>query len=159
MKEIKLTQGKVALVDDEDYDFLMQWKWFATKAKLTYYADRCLWINKSCRHLSMHRFIMNAPIGKEIDHINHNGLDNQKSNLRICDKAENNRNRTAIGKSKYLGVYFEYHGGILYIRASIRTGNKRIFLGSFKTEEEAALAYDKAAIIYHGNFANTNFKS
>jgi hypothetical protein len=97
---------------------------------------------------------MNAPNILQVDHIDHNGLNNQKSNLRICTLAENRRNRRARGKSKYLGVY--YDNG--YIRAVISVNGIQKRLGYFKIEETAAMAYDKAATIYHKEFANLNFK-
>lgn len=155
MKEIRLTLDKIALVDDEDYDYLNQWKWCAMKIKNYYYAGRGIH-NKNIRHLIlMHRLIMNAPKGMEIDHIDHDGLNNQKFNLRICTTSQNQMNRLPIGGSKYLGV--SYNQG-KYIVAQIRVNGEIKKLGMFKTEEEAALAYDNAAKLYHGEFSNLNFK-
>lgn len=93
MKEIKLTQNQVALVDDEDYECISRWKWYAVKCGSKFYA-----VHVSCengyhiRHL-MHRVVMGAHCGTQIDHINGDGLDNRKQNLRFCDNAENQHNR------------------------------------------------------------------
>jgi hypothetical protein len=93
MKEIALTQGKVALVDDADYGWLNQWKWTLTIHLHTCYAYRMKWDGRRNRHISMHRLITGAPKGQECDHINGNGLDNRRSNLRVCTHLINSRNR------------------------------------------------------------------
>ena len=115
MKEIKLSKGMVALVDDEDYEYLNQFKWYLTHSHYKhYYAIRSVCVNKKYKSIRMHRDIMMPNHNQEIDHIDHNGLNNQKLNLRICSRAENSRNRTPIGESKYLfiiifiGVYKQY---------------------------------------------------
>jgi len=155
MKEIKLTQGKIALIDDEDYGYLNQFKWCADKLGSTFYAKRRLYISiKEQYNIYMHRIIMNAPKGMEVDHIDHNGLNNQKYNLRICTKCQNNRNKLPSGKSKYLGVSAE---DIKY-KAEIMINHNKIRIGRFTTEEAAARAYDKKAKEYFGEFANLNFK-
>jgi hypothetical protein len=161
MKEIKLTQGKVALVDDEDFEYLNQFKWHAKKGCNTFYAKRSI----KGSTLSMHSLIMKPPHGFEIDHKDLNGLNNQKDNLRICTRSQNQANRKkAKGNSRYLGVCRlkgEIYNGKKYrdtIIATINKDNKLIYLGSFKTEEEAAIAYDIAAKKLHGEFAYLNFK-
>lgn len=90
MKEIPLTKGKIALVDDTDYDWLIQWKWHAWTAKGKWFA---ISQEKEGHKMKMHRLIMNAPDGLQVDHRNHNGLDNRRENLRICTNTENSRNR------------------------------------------------------------------
>lgn len=151
MKEIKLSQGKVAMVDDSDYDYLMKWRWFAQKSKQTYYASR----NTNIR---MHRVIMCTPEGMEVDHINGNGLDNQKYNLRNCTPNQNRINRMSNlnGSSKYKGVSICRKRG--KAEANISKNGKNKFIGYFKTEVEAALAYDKKAKELHGEYAKLNFK-
>lgn len=159
MKTIELTQGKVTLVDDEDYDFLMQWKWHAMIKKEDYrYAAR----RKNKKVLIMHRVIMNATdIKIAVDHKDHDGLNNQKSNLRLCINAQNICNRrTSIHKSssKYLGVYLS-NWAVKKWKAQITKNNQKFFLGHFDSEEDAACAYDAAAKRLHGEFANLNFKN
>lgn len=162
MKEIKLTQGKVALVDDEDYDYLNQWKWCAEKGRYTYYAMRGVRHGRKVEGIRMHRFILNTSKLMEVDHIDHNGLNNQKHNIRNCNTSQNNKNVTSWGKSKYLGVCFSHskRKDKIYtsIQSRIRVNNEVCHLGSCKTEEQAAKRYDTAAIYFHGEFANLNFK-
>lgn len=162
MKEIKLTQGLTTQVDDDDFDYLNQWNWYAHKDSNTFYVDRVVWTNKSCKTIKMHRIIMNTTDGVQVDHRDHNGLNNQKSNLRNCTISENNRNSCAFGRSKYRGVSYtsciKNGKRYEYITASIKVNKKHIGLGVFKTEEAAARAYDEKAKELHGEFANLNFK-
>jgi hypothetical protein len=159
MKEIKLQNGLVALVDDEDYDHLIQYKWRAIKARDTFYA-----VDSSRKNNRMHRIIMNTAKGMEVDHRDHNGLNNQKTNLRNCSFQENRRNR-----KKNINCIIPYKGVSIsrqtrnnklycYIQATIKVNNKAKFLGFFPTPLDAAKAYDKAAKKYFGEFANLNFK-
>lgn len=154
MKEIKLTKGKVTLVDDEDFPILSRHIWTAyvggtskNTYAVTYYRNK---------ELSMARLIMGNPKGKVVDHINHDTLDNRKENLRICTIAQNNKNRSIESKNTtgYKGVSYSITGK--KFRARIYSGRKEIFLGTFDTEKEAAIAYNVAALIYHGEFANLN---
>jgi hypothetical protein len=164
MKTINLTQGKFSLVDDEDYNYLNQWRWYAYKDHGTFYARR----NSSCdesgkrKSILMHRLIIRVEKNLQVDHKDHNGLNNQKCNLRICTHAENQKNRTSTGKVKYLGVHYitQKRNNKIYIKitATISVNNKLIYLGLYKTIEDAARAYDEAAKKYHGEFANLNFK-
>ena len=154
MKEIPLTQGKIALVDDEDYEYLCQFNWYARKDKRTYYAVRSVHLkNGKVYSEHMHRVIMNTTKGNVVDHIDHNGLNNQKYNLRNCTPNENRLNRTVREGCEFMGV--SKH---TYFIARINNGNERICLGRFKTAKEAAMAYDEAAKKYHGEFASLNFK-
>lgn len=157
MKSIPLTQGKIALVDDEDYEYLNQWKWQAYRSKNTWYAQRSYKINGRKKSVSMHRLLVSAKDDKLVDHINGDGLDNRKSNLRICTLTENNHNRR-INKdnhSGYKGVY--WHARDKRYIAQIKVNGKQIILGRFRDAVDAAKAYDKGAIRHHGSFARLNF--
>jgi hypothetical protein len=153
MKEIKLTHDKVALVDDEDYDNLMQYKWRCVKQKTCYYVTAHPKVDGKFITLIMHRFIMNAAKGTMIDHSDCNGLNNQKSNLRFASYAENGRNRRPNKKHKYKGVTKSKNN--TYI-ASLCYNGKRIKLGTFNTPEYAAMAYNEGALKYFGEFARLN---
>ncbi len=160
MKRIPLTRGKFALVDNIDYPNLILLNWYAHLRHGTWYSSTSLKDEKGkFRIISMHRYILNLKHGdgKIIDHKDHNGLNNQRNNLRICNKKQNLANRKAkkYGKSKYLGVYFSNRSKKW--RAATRGGNgKTKAIGIFKKEKEAALAYNIAAKMYYGNFANLN---
>lgn len=155
MKEIKLTQGFTAQVDDEDYEWLNQFKWCAHLETGNWYAIRQNWHNNKSGIIRMQRVILNAPYGLLTDHINRDTLDNRKCNLRLCSKAENSRNRKCTAhSSKFKGVsWFKRDSNW---RAYIGTPQKH--LGYFNTDQDAARAYDEVAKKYHGEFANLNFK-
>lgn len=157
MKEIQLTQGFVALVDDSDFDFLNQWKWYVYRGQYTNYAVRDDSGNPVGK-LRMHRVILGLLNRKILcDHIDHNGLNNQRSNLRIATYSQNggNRIRSRNYSSKFKGVRLIHNGSW---RAQIKIMGKFKGLGHYRTEEEAARVYDEAAIKYYGEFANLNFK-
>jgi hypothetical protein len=162
MKEIKLSRGLSTQVDDEDYEYLNQWKWCILHPGNNYYAMRRLRGIKPIKYEFMHRIIMNTPIGMEIDHIDFNGLNNQKMNLRICTHQQNNCHKKARGISKYVGVTKTLDKTRKNVRlriiAQITFKGNHIYIGDFKTEEDAARAYDEAAQKYFGEFANLNFK-
>lgn len=156
-KEIQLTQGQVAIVDDEDFDYLNQFKWYANNMSGKFYAVRGLRINKKIAAcLLMHRVIMNPEKGMVVDHLDRNPLNNQKSNLRICTQGENSRNRNfnINNKSGFKGVHWHKAGKKWISRINI---NKEIlYLGLFTDVKEAAKTYNEAALKYHGKFANIN---
>lgn len=156
MKEIQLTQGLVALVDDEDYEYLNQWKWHAHKqTRSGYRAIRA--VNKKI--IIMARVIMGLEDkGLLIDHKDRNGLNNQKSNLRLCTKQQNNFNKTPhkTSTSKYLGVCLEKRLKNRKWRATITHNYKQIPLGRFENEQDAAAAYNLKAKELFGEFANLN---
>ena len=152
MKEIKLSNGMVTMVDDENYEHLNKFKWHSQKGRYTYYVIRHG--NKENTTIRMHREIMNPQKKMEIDHIDHNGLNNQKYNLRICTRSENHMNEDHKGKLK--GSYYERKYGLF--KSRITHNGKDIFLGYYKTRIEAAVAYDRAALKYFGEYANLNFK-
>lgn len=154
MKEIQLTQGKVALVDDADFDWLNQWKWYAMKSKNTFYAVRA---NKERQKVLMHRVILGLTDFSLLpDHIDNDGLNNQRSNLRIATQSQNRFNTAnkIKGSSKFKGVCITKDRKKW--QAHIQKEKQQIYLGCFETEEQAAFAYDQAAIIYHGEFATLN---
>lgn len=164
-KEIPLTKGKVAIVDDADYEWLSQWKWTYTRGYAVH-KEAGKYGGKSTR---MHRLIMQPPDHLVIDHIDWNPLNNQRSNLRICTQYENmqNRkhsyyqtdswkNRPEAKTSQYKGVRLAKGTITTPWRAEIWSNRQRIHLGYYATEVEAAIAYNEAAIKYHGEFARLN---
>lgn len=151
MKEIKLTKGFVAQVDDEDYEYLNQWKWYIYIDRSYRYAIRRDY--KSGKRIRMHRIIINAPDNMLVDHIDHNGLNNQRCNIRLCTNTQNQWNMKGR-RNGYKGVSVEKY----CFRASIKYKGKTIHLGSFKTEIEAARAYDAKAKELFGDFAYLNFR-
>lgn len=156
MKQIELTRGQVALVDDEDYDVLMQWSWYAYPTCGLWYAIRGTRKGGGYKNIRMHRFVMNVPDDMQVDHIDRNGLNNQKDNLRICTKAENlkNKNLYKSNKTGYRGVQKTKYNSY---KAAIRLHGTIVHLGTFKSAEEAARAYDAAAFENFGSYANLNF--
>ena len=158
VKQIPLTQGKFAIVDDADCQWLNQFKWCAYKGNSTYYAIRGDGKRNTIR---MHREILNSPKGLCTDHRNGNGLDNRRKNLRVCTNAENLQNQTKRARctSKYKGVttYSVVKHRKRPWLAQITFNNKHINIGYFASEESAARAYDIAAKKYHGEFARLNF--
>lgn len=158
MKLIPLTQGKFVQVDDWNFDWLNQWKWYAQKDKTTYYAVRDTHSNGIRETIRMHRLIMNTPNNLIVDHQDHNGLNCLEKNMRNCTHQQNQQNRQGYGKSKYLGVHIIWKDGQYRIVARIVVNKRLIQLGTFKTEEEAAHVRDESAKKYHGEFANLNFK-
>jgi len=158
MKKIKLTRGLEALVDDEDFEYLNQWKWYALKSNKTHYAVRNYRFNGKHSLLRMHRIIMATPDNLVIDHKDRDGLNNQKGNLRNCTIIQNAINKgKKKGSSIYKGVDCYIDGlGYYHIRSRIRVNKKQVHLGFFKNEKDAAIAYNIAAIKFHGEFAIIN---
>lgn len=148
MKEIQLTQRKVALVDDEDFEGLNQWRWHFTNSG---YAARRAW--PSNKIVLMHREIMNTPTGKDTDHINRNGLDNRRTNLRVCTRSQNNlnKNKEKINTSGYKGVFWRNDQNLWLARVGT------VYVGKFKDKTDAAKAYDNKAKELFGEFAKLNF--
>jgi hypothetical protein len=146
MKRIPLTQGKFAIVDDADFEWLNQWKWCALKNRNTFYAIRS---EGKCPHqkvILMHRQILNFPKGFETDHINRNGLDNRRQNLRICTTAQNQWN----AKRKAVGAHFHEKHNKWHAR--IRHNGKKIHLGCYVYKDEAMRAYQEARTKLRGAF-------
>ncbi len=164
MKEIQLSkEGKnrgkyVAFVDDEDYEYLNQFRWVAHYDGYNYYATRT--DPKTKKRISMHRLLMKPLKGNQVDHINHFGLDNQKNNLRNCTPSENQINAVRKKRtSKFIGVSIISKGKLKgRIVAQISINGVKTHIGVFNNEVDAAKAYDKVAKLHHGEFAKQNFK-
>lgn len=157
MKKIKLTQGKFALVSDEDYEFLSQWRWYAHKGHKTYYARRnSSRVNGKQITIHMHRVIAERMEIKSPDHTDQNGLNNQRNNLREATISQQaiNRNLQSINTSGYRGVCWNKHAKKWIAR--ICTNKIGIHLGYFDNIKDAARAYNEAAIKYFGEFAVLN---
>ena len=155
MKLIPLTQGKYAIVDDEDFHDLSRYCWYF--CSLGYAQRKGPRIkNEKRTTIRMHRFIMKPKTGDYVDHINGNRLDNRRENLRIATNRQNAMNSKMHSNNKIgvKGVSLHRASGLFHAR--IRQDGIRKSLGYFKTAEEAGLAYDKAATMLFGEFALTN---
>lgn len=158
IREIPLTQGHVAIVDAEDYDFLMQWKWTYHPA---HYAVRSDYITPThSKRVYMHRIIVGCSGCERVDHINRNGLDNRRCNLRLASHQQNQWNKGPISTntSGYKGVSRHRSNPAWTPKwsAQLNVNKRKIYLGCFLTPEDAARAYNEAAIKYHGEFAYQN---
>ena len=153
MKEIYLANNKgIILVDDENYEWLNQYKW-TLNAK---YANTKIKINNKRKSKYIHRLIMNEPENMQIDHIDGNGLNNQKNNLRIVTQSQNQMNKISAknSSSQYKGVCFVKSRNKWL--SSICINKRNYNLGNFKNEEDAARAYNEAAQKYFGEYAHLN---
>ena len=159
-RRIRMTQPNYAIVDPADYERLKGYEWFVRVGATSFYAFRHgpSHNRSKGRYVYMHQEILTVPEGMVADHINHDGMDNRRTNLRAATRAQNVRNRkkyTKTGSSKYKGVSWKKDNGKWSARIGLN--NKSIFLGNFETEIDAAKAYDEAAKKYHGEFACLNF--
>lgn len=158
MKEIPLSRGYVAQVDDSDYEWLSRHKWHVIGPNRKLYAARKYKRDGVKTTLLMHIEIMNPPKGMQVDHIDGNQFNCQRSNLRLATTQQNNYNRQkrdTVTSSQYKGVSWDKN--LKKWRAWIRHEGNRIYLGVHHYEKGAALAYDEAALKYHGKFARLNF--
>lgn len=161
--KIPITKGMFVSVGYWIYSWLMQWRWSVMRTKHILYARANVKVNGKRKVFLIHRLIMNAPKELFVDHVDHNGLNNLPNNLRLCNPSQNTVNKIKRrGASKYLGVsvknVISNNVRYRYWRSEVVLKGQVISLGNFKTEEEAAIAYDIGASKYHGEFANLNFK-
>lgn len=161
-KKVKLSNGMEALVDEEDYDFINQYRWYGL---LGYAAHGFYTLGSSSkekphgivRTYYMHQLILKAPKGFQVDHINGNRLDNRKSNLRICTPGQNiiNKSKQTNNTSNYKGVTRQKASRKW--QAIIGFNRRKLHLGFYQNKIHAAMAYDMAAKDLHGEFVNLNF--
>lgn len=155
MKTIELTRGKVAIVDNEDFDELRRHKWSALKTGRTWYAVR----QSPAGFLYMHGVVAGTPSGSKTDHVDGDGLNNQRANLRVCTSAQNSCNQTrkrADCSSRYRGVTRRPDGKWM---AQIKGDGVYAYLGLFESEHDAAGAYDVAGMARDPNYFTPNFSA
>lgn len=154
MCELELTNGQIALLDDEDFERFKHLRINVRGPIENRYAIvKTERIGRQQKYVCLHRLIVNAGPGQFVDHINRNTLDNRKCNLRVCTHKQNLCNRLAALRVGFKGVVV--HQG--KYRATIQPNGKDVQLGMFRSAEEAARAYDEAARHYYGEFARLNF--
>lgn len=156
---IPLSQGKFTLIDEEDLPLVSRHSWYATES------DAGIWYAFAgyqdeygrTRQLAMHRFLLDPPDALDVDHVNSDGLDNRRSNLRIATRQQNtfNQRLRSTNKSGYKGV--SYCRQTSRWKAQIKFEGRAVTLGRFDTAECAAMEYDKAARLIHREFARLNF--
>lgn len=161
MKIITLSGGQAVMVDDEDFDRLNEKRWYAIKGKHTCYAAASCGgysENKRGIRILMHRIILNTPNGMYTDHKDGNGLNNQRSNLRVATRSQNNAHHvraSAKKASKFFGVSLQRKTGKWEVK--IQVNKRREWLGTYAQEIDAAKAYDKSALESFKEFAQLNF--
>lgn len=152
MKTLPLSQGKEALVDDEDFEFLSRYKWCAARRRGTFYAERYIRITDTLKILiPMHHAVAKPDKGEWVDHKDGDGLNNTRKNLRVATRAENKRNQRRY-KNNTSGFKGVSRRGARWT-ARIQLDGKSTFLGVFETPREAHVAYCAAATQLHGEFA------
>ncbi len=155
-REIELTQGKIAIVDDEDFKLVSDYKWHANQDRNTWYALTNIKKNGKRRTLRMHQLILDIPEDMQADHIDHDGLNNSRCNLRLVTHQQNNFNRKSneCSSSQYKGICW------INLRqkwkAQIKIDGENKHLGYFANGKDAAQAYNKAALKLFGEFAYLN---
>lgn len=159
MKKIPLTHGKFAIVDDEDFEYINQWKWHTKEGKNTFYAIRTEGSGENKKRFRMHRVVMNAPDGIEVDHRDRNGVNNRKENLRLATHQQNGMNKgmQSNNKSGQTGVHKVKRTGKWW--AYIKKDRKMISLGFHDLFKDAVEARIEGEKTYFGEFAiNSNIK-
>lgn len=155
---LPLPCGRTFLIDAADYEWVSRYRWHSSGRRRNYVATR---VPGTGERIKLHRLLLGAPAGREGDHIDGDGLNNTRANLRIATSSENNANRKRGRRSfsGFRGVYFIQQDYPLARpwRAQISIGNKSRFLGYFGSAEAAAAAYDAAARKAFGQFAQMNF--
>lgn len=158
MIEVPLTKGQIAIVDDCDA-WVLDYKWRAKwdKVTLSYYAVRNYYSSGHYKSVYMSRAIMGEPKGLVVDHINHDTLDNRRSNLEVKNHTGNMQNRriSKTNKSGYAGVCYDKNAG--KFRADLSNSGSKKYIGLFDTPEEAARAYDREKYRLTGNILGLNF--
>lgn len=155
-KAIPLSNGMVAIVDDQDYEKLNRWTWRYQAGSNTGYAIRTEVVNGTKTTIRMHRLVMGAPFGVLVDHRDGNGLNNQRDNLRLCGALGNARNTAAKGgSSRYKGV--SWSKATRAWKVLICANRIKLYFGVFADEEFAARVHDAAVARYHGEYARLNF--
>lgn len=158
MRKILLSNGLFCSVDDSDFEDLNQFHWHAARRKYTHYAHRMIDINGKRTSILMHRLISMAPKGMEVDHIDGDGLNNQKSNLRLATISQNRSHQIRQHPkktSRFRGV--SWSKSMKKWVSNIQVNKKYNHLGSFDSEIDAAMSYDRAAAENFKEFASTNF--
>lgn len=145
MKKITLTKGYYALVDDEDFEYLNQWKWYCNNGG---YAVREVGGTSQL----MHRLLVVVQRNQQVDHVNHDRLDNRRVNLRICNQQQNSANMLPRKPNKLKGAFWDKSRSLWM--SLIVVDGKPVFLGRYKTEAEAGGAYLTAATEFWGDFAH-----
>lgn len=159
MKEIRLTRGKVALIDDRDLEVVSKFSWSAYQSHKRWGWYAYAYTSPPRKYIFMHRLILGLTEGDglQVDHINRNGLDNRRRNLRIATPKQNQYNqgvRTHPKTSKYKGVSWNKVQGEWV--ANIRVNGRKLYLGGYSNEEDAARAYNDGARKHFGEFARPN---
>ena len=150
---VPLTKGHVALIDEDDVERVSKYNWYSMKGKHTHYGA----VKFAELSTTLHRFVLGAEKDQKVDHKNGDGLDNRKANLRFCSYGQNNANSRKVAKcaSIYKGVTFDDTASFKWKARLYKDGKQKV-LGRFATEQEAALAYNRAAVEVYGEFAKVN---
>lgn len=157
--KFKISNGAFSdfvMFDDEDIELVFNFKWAPSKHRHTHYARSSSNIVNGSRKVYMHHLIIPRNEGMIVDHINGNGLDNRRSNLRLCTYSQNAMNSKSKKDGKFKGVFLLSNNNESTWAARIWVSRTSVNLGVFKTEVEAAAAYNEAALKYHGEFAKLN---